>query len=343
MGRPLVNARAAGEARSPGSVTPEPQTSGRPGAGQGGPSEIARRGAACCLPVMRTSLATSVAIPALFVLIWATGFVAARYVAPHAEPLAFVAVRLVLVAGVLALIALIRRAPWPRGRAGWRDGLVGGVLMQGLYVAGVFWAVHRGLPAGIAALVGSLQPLLTAAVAGPVLGERVSPKRWAGIGTGFLGAALVLAPKLGAADASGIPPLALMACLGAMTAMTAGTLWQKRTIVGADLVTNTTVQFVGGAAVAIPLALAAGETHLDPGLPLVIGMAWSVLVNSVAGILLLMALIRRGAVAGVASLFFLVPPVSAGIAYALFGEALTGVQILGMAVAAAGVALASRG
>ena len=280
-------------------------------------------------------------IPAAFVLIWASGFVAARYVAPFAEPLAFVALRLALVALVLAGIALALRSRWPSGGAGWRDGLVAGVLMQGIYVAGVFWSVHRGLPAGIAALVGSLQPLLTAAASEPLLGERVGPRRWAGIGLGFLGAGLVLAPKLGAVDAAGIPPDALAVCLTAMLAMTAGTLWQKRKAAGADLVTNACLQFVGGTAFALPLALLAGQTHLEPSLPLALGMGWSVLVNSVAGILLLMALIRRGAVAGVASLFFLVPPVSAAIAYALFGETLTPVQIAGMAVAAAGVGLAT--
>lgn len=281
-------------------------------------------------------------IPAAFVLIWASGFVAARYVAPYAEPLAFVAVRLALVALVLAGIALALRARWPRTMAGWRDGMVAGVLMQGIYVAGVFWSVHRGLPAGIAALVGSLQPLLTAAVSQPLLGERVEPRRWAGIGLGFLGAGLVLGPKLGAVDAAGIPPVALAVSVAAMLAITAGTLWQKRKGAGADLVSNACLQFFGGTAFAVPLALVAGEIHLSPSLPLGLGMAWSVLVNSVGGILLLLALIRRGAVAGVASLLFLVPPVSAVIAYLLFGETLTLVQIAGMTVAAAGVGLASR-
>lgn len=298
------------------------------------------RSVACCLPGAMSSLLSSL-IPAAFVLIWASGFVAARYVAPYAEPLAFVALRLALVALVLAGIAGVLRARWPRNAAGWRDGMVAGVLMQGIYVAGVFWSVHRGLPAGIAALVGSLQPLLTAAASQPLLGERVAPRRWAGIGLGFLGAGLVLAPKLGAVDAAGIPLEALAVCLAAMLAMTAGTLWQKRRGAGADLVTNACLQFIGGTAFAIPLALNAGETHLSPSLPLGLGMAWSVLVNSVGGILLLLALIRRGAVAGVASLLFLVPPVSAAIAYVMFGEALTPVQIAGMVVAAAGVGLAS--
>ena len=291
---------------------------------------------------MRAPTVTSL-IPGLFVFIWATGFVTARLVAPHAEPLAFVAVRVVVTALVLAGIGFARSVRWPGEGRGWRDAMIAGGLMQGLYIAGVFWSVSRGLPAGIAALVGSLQPLLTAAIAGPMLGESVSGRRWAGIGLGFLGAGLVLAPKLGAVDASGIPPAALGVCLAAMVAMTLGTLWQKRTAGGADLLANATIQFLGASLLMVPVALAAGAWRFEVGAPLAIGFAWSVLGNSVAGILLLMALIRAGAVAGVASLFFLVPPVSAVMAYLLFGEALTFLQIAGMAVAAAGVALASRG
>ena len=290
----------------------------------------------------RTSSIGTSAAPVVFVLIWASGFVMARFVAPHAEPLAFVAIRIVLTVLALAAIGMARGMPWPSAARVWRDALVAGVLMQGIYVAGVFWSVHRGLPAGIAALVGSLQPLLTAALAGPLLGERVGSRRWAGIGMGFLGAGLVLAPKLGSVEPSGIPPLALGVCLCAMLAMTLGTLWQKRQAAGADLLANATIQFIGAALLMVPVALFAGDWHLDWGAPLAFGLAWSVLVNSVAGILLLMALIRAGAVAGVASLLFLVPPVSAAMAFAIFGEALSPVQIAGMLVAAAGVALAKR-
>jgi drug/metabolite transporter (DMT)-like permease len=282
-------------------------------------------------------------IPAVFVLIWATGFVAARFMASHAEALTFVAIRVVGVALVLAGIAFALGARWPRTRAGWADALIAGILMQGVYVLGVFWSVQHGLPAGIAALVGSLQPLLTAMLARPVLGERVSRRRWLGILTGFAGAILVLAPKVGATDASGIPPVALAACLGAMVAMTSGTLWQKSRSAQADLLSNATIQFLGAAALAIPVALLFGSGRFDATIPAWLGLAWSVLVNSVAGILLLLVLIRRGAVAGVASLFFLVPPVSALMAYALFGEALAPIQLAGMALAAAGVAAASRG
>lgn len=287
----------------------------------------------------RASGAAVAAIPATFVVIWASGFVAARFIAPHAEPLAFVATRIVLTVAAFAAIG----SRWPSGRRAWGDALVAGVLMQGIYVAGVFWSVNRGLPAGIAALVGSMQPLLTAAMAGPLLGEHVGARRWAGIAMGFLGTGMVLAPKLGAVDAAGIPPTALGVCLGAMLAMTLGTLWQKRRAGGADLLANTSMQFVGAALLIVPLALLFGDWRFAWGAPLALGLAWSVLVNSVAGILLLMALIRRGAVAGVASLLFLVPPVSAAMAYLMFGEALTPLQIAGMAVVAAGVALASRG
>ncbi|KQP92060.1 DMT family transporter [Methylobacterium sp. Leaf117] len=286
---------------------------------------------------------TSSLIPALFVLIWATGFVAARFVAPHAEAFTFVAIRVVGVALVLVGLALALRARWPRDRAGWFHAALAGILMQGIYVIGVFWSVQHGLPAGIAALVGSLQPLLTAMLAGRLLGEPVSGRRWLGIATGFSGALLVLAPKIGASDPAGIPVPALAACLSAMVAMTGGTLWQKRHGTGGDLLSNAALQFLGAATLAVPAALLFGTGGFDGSTPLWFGLAWSIVVNSVGGILLLLVLIRRGAVAGVASLLFLVPPVSAVMAYVLFGEALVPIQMGGMAIAALGVAIASRG
>jgi drug/metabolite transporter (DMT)-like permease len=264
-------------------------------------------------------------------------------VVPHADPFAFTAVRFTAVALILAGIAAASRVRWPADRAGWRDPVIAGFLMQGVYLSSTFWAVSHGLPAGIAALVGSLQPLLTALLAQPLLGERVSGRRALGILMGFAGAGLVLAPKLGATDPSGIPPRALAVSFLAVLALTFGTLWQKRTGGRGDLLAGATLQFVGGMACAIPLALAFGSAAIDPVPTLWLGLAWAVLINSVAGILLLLALIRRGAVAGVAALFFLVPPVAAILGYLLFGEVLTPVQGAGMALAALGVAVASRG
>jgi drug/metabolite transporter (DMT)-like permease len=282
-------------------------------------------------------------VPGLFVLIWATGFIVARAATPHADPYVFTSLRFACAAAILGVIALASGARYPVGWAGWRGPLVAGFLMQGVYLSSTFYAIGHGLPAGIAALVGSLQPLLTAALAGPLLGERVGARRAAGIALGFLGAGMVLAPKLGATDPSGIPPFALAVSFAAVIALTLGTLWQKRTGGGGDLLANAVLQFLGGLACVVPLALVLGHGWLDPGMPLWLSLSWAVIVNSVAGVLLLLALIRRGAVAGVASLFFLVPPVSAGMGYFLFGETLTLLQVAGMAVAAFGVAVANKG
>jgi drug/metabolite transporter (DMT)-like permease len=279
--------------------------------------------------------------PPLFVLLWATGFVVARLVAPDADPLTFLTVRFLLAALLLAAMAAVLRAPWPTTGPGWRDGLVAGVLLHGGYLGAVFWAVKHGLPAGIAALVAGFQPLATGFLVGPALAERVSPRRWAGIGIGALGAGLVVAPKVGLPG--GVPLVPLAVCFGGMLSITAGTLWQKRTGATADLRTNTAVQYVGAASFTLPVALLTETGRLDPTPALLFGLAWSVLGMSIAAIGLFMILIRRGAVAGVAALLYLVPPVSALMAYTLFGETLAPVQIAGMAVAALGVAVASRG
>jgi drug/metabolite transporter (DMT)-like permease len=278
-------------------------------------------------------------MPLLFVVIWATGFVLARFVAPHAEPLTFLSLRYALSFAVFAAIALAARAAWPRTVAGWRDALIAGVLMQGLYLAGVFWSVRHGLPAGIAALIGGLQPLMTAMLSYPVLREPVGPLRWLGIGLGFMGATLVLAPSLGASG--GIPPLPLAVCLVGTGAMTLGTIWQKRTASGADLRSNAAVQFLGACLVTAPVAAWTEEGFFDASWQAWAGLAWAVLALSVGAISLLLIMIRRGAVAGVASLFYLVPPVAAVMAFLLFGEELRPLQIVGMALAAIGVALAN--
>jgi drug/metabolite transporter (DMT)-like permease len=277
--------------------------------------------------------------PPLFVLIWATGFIVARFVAPYAEPLTFLLVRYVLATLVLAAIVTAARVSWPRQWSDWRNSMIAGVLLHGLYLGGVFWAVKHGLPAGISALVAGLQPLATGFLAGPLLGERVSPRRWAGIGIGFLGAALVVAPKLGD---GGVPPLPLAVCVLGMLSITFGTIWQKRTGSTLDLRVNATIQYIGAALATLPLMLLTEEGHMDLTLPLLGGLAWAVFGLSIGAIGLLLFLIRQGAVVGVATLLYLVPPVAALMAFGLFGETLSLVQLAGMALAALGVAVASR-
>lgn len=279
--------------------------------------------------------------PPLFVFLWATGFIAARLVIPHADPLTFLVLRYALASAILAAIALVLRAPWPAGWGGWRDGMVAGMLIHGGYLGAVFWAIKHGLPAGISALIAGLQPLVTGLLVGTLLGERVSRRRWLGIAVGFAGTALVISPKLGVAG--GFPPVAVVVCFLGTVSITLGTIWQKRTAAAVDLSTNAVAQFVGAGFATIPVALLLEEGRLDPAPELFIGLAWSVLALSIGAIALLLLLIRRGAVAGVATLFYLVPPVAALMAYILFGEALSPVQVLGMLLAAAGVAIASRG
>jgi drug/metabolite transporter (DMT)-like permease len=279
--------------------------------------------------------------PPLFVVIWATGFIVARLVAPHADPLTFLTLRYLLAILVLAGLVLLVRAPWPVTGRGWRDALISGVLLHGLYLGGVFWSVKHGLPAGIAALIAGLQPLATGLLVGPLLGERVSGRRWAGIAAGFVGAALVVSPKIGGSD--GFPPTALAVCLLAMVSITFGTIWQKRTAQSVDLRTNTVIQYMGAAAVTVPIALLTEQGRLEFVPALWIGLIWAVFGLSIGAIGLLLVLIRRGAVAGVAALLYLVPPASALMAFAIFGETLTPIQIVGMGAAALGVALASRG
>jgi drug/metabolite transporter (DMT)-like permease len=281
------------------------------------------------------------AAPLVFVVLWASGFVVARLIRPYAEPESFVVVRFACSVVVLGLIAGAAGAPWPRTWRGWRDSLIAGALMQGLYVGCVFWAIKHGLPAAVAALISGLQPLLTGALAGPLLGERVSPRRWLGIVVGFAGAIFVLEPNLRGTAA--VPTSAVLSCFGGMVAITLGTIWQKRIGGVTDLRSGAAIQFVGGLAVVLPLALATEHFAFVNARDLWIGLAWSVLVLSVTAALMLLTLIRRGAVARVTSLFYLVPPFTALMAMALFGETLVPIQFLGMAVAAVGVAIANKG
>ncbi len=277
------------------------------------------------------------AMPLLFVGIWSTGFIVARLVAPHADPMIFLTLRHACSAMVFTLLALAAGAAWPRTGAGVRGAVISGVLMQATYLGGVFWAVRHGLPAGIAALITGLQPLLTGALSWPLLQERVTSRQWAGIAIGFLGVLLVL----GVPHAGGLPLLPVLVCLGATLGITFGTIWQKRLPAAADLRTNAALQFAAAFVVTAPLAMLEGG-RFDGAAAAWAGLGWAVLVLSVGGISLLLRLIRRGAVAKVTSLFYLVPAVSAAMAWAAFHEALTAWQILGMVIASAGVALARR-
>lgn len=280
-------------------------------------------------------------IPATFVLLWATGFIGARYAMPWAEPFAFLAARFALAFLLLAVLVLALHSEWP-SRQQALHAIVAGILTHGLYLGGVFWSIHRGLPAGISALIAGLQPLLTALLAGWLLGETVSRRQWIGLFTGLAGVLLVLWPKLGAIG-SGIDAATLSASLVALVGISAGTVWQKRHSGGDSLMGNAFWQYVGGAGLMALAALATETGDFTLTGELIFALVWLTLVLSIGAIFLLMLMIRDGEMSKVASLFFLVPAVTAVMAWALFGEDLTVVQIVGMAVATVGVALATIG
>lgn len=280
--------------------------------------------------------------PPLFVLVWSTGFIVARLVAPYADPLLFLMIRYGCTIAALIVILKVAAVSWPRTRLVWRNGIISGMLVQGCYLGAVFWSVKHGLPAGFAALLAGLQPLLTGLLAKPLLNEFVSRLRWMGIITGFSGAFLVLGPKLPFVN-GGIALAPLLVCFSGLVSITLGSIWQKKRQDQFDLRADMLVQNVGAALITLPLLILDNHIQFDPSPALFAGLFWAVFGLSIGGILLLLSLIRRGDVAKVASLLYLVPPVSALMAYGLFGETLTLIQVVGMTIAALGVALASRG
>jgi drug/metabolite transporter (DMT)-like permease len=274
------------------------------------------------------------AMPAVFVLIWSTGFVVARYGMPHAPPLTFLSARYALSVLTFSVWVAMARAAWPRGRAQWMHLGVTGVLMHAGYLGGVWAAVKGGLGAGTVALVVGLQPVLTALwLSGSGQTQRATTRQWAGLALGLAGLLLVVWHKLGIgevrADNLALAVLALLS-------ITAGTLYQKRFVEPCDVRTANTVQLLAAFAVTAPLALLeTGSVELHPAL--LGAMAWSVLVLTLGGSSLLYLLIQRGAATRVTSLMYLVPPCTALLAWLLFGEQLTGLVLIGLAFTAAGV------
>jgi drug/metabolite transporter (DMT)-like permease len=278
-------------------------------------------------------------MPGVFVLLWSTGFIGAKYGLPYAEPLTFLLIRLGLVALVLAAVAVAMRAPWPRSAAETGRIAVAGLLVHGVYLGGVFTAIHLGLPAGLTALIVGLQPLLTATAVGPMLGERVSGRQWLGFLLGLAGVLLVVREKVAfrPEDAT-----ALGLALAALVGITFGTLYQKRHCTGMDLRSGTAIQYAATAAALAAIAPFVETMEVRWTGEFVFALAWLSLVLSVGAVFLLFAMIRRGAAARVASLFYLTPPCTAVTAWLLFGERLGALALVGMALAAIGVALVNR-
>jgi drug/metabolite transporter (DMT)-like permease len=275
------------------------------------------------------------AAPGVFVVLWASGFIGAKLGLPYAEPLTFLALRMFGVAVLLGLFMLIAGAKWP-GREGALDSYVTGVLMHALYLGGVYISIANGLPAALSALVVGLQPLLTSTVANRLLGERVVPRQWVGLVLGLSGVYLVVQDK---ATVGAATPLAWIAAVVGLVAITIGTVYQKRFGSGIDWRPAMFIQYAA-AGILFALGAAAFETRTVRWTPeFLFALAWLVFVLSFGAVWLLYFLIRRAAATRVVSLFYLTPPVTALMAWSLFGERLAPLALVGMAVCVAGVFL----
>lgn len=276
--------------------------------------------------------------PILFVLIWSTGFIVARAMVPHAAPELILAARMLLAAAVLGALAAAAREPLPRGRRLWHH-LFAGVLLNGVYLCTSWWAVERGMPAGIMSLLGALQPLIVAAASFGLFGERLGAKAWAGLAIGLVGVALVLVPLVMCGHHAAVPPLVAAGAAASVLAFAAGTMIQRGAIAGDPMRISGTVQNLGGAFVAVAATVAAGEYRWDGSTELWLGLGWSVLGLSVGALSLLVWMARHQGATRVSVLLLLVPPLAALEARLLFGETLLPVQMLGFALALGGVLL----
>jgi drug/metabolite transporter (DMT)-like permease len=275
-------------------------------------------------------------MPGLFVVLWSSGFIGAKYGLPYAEPFTYLAMRFWLVAALLATIAWLGGARWPRGRGELAHLAIAGLLVHGVYLSGAFTSMFHGVEAGVSALIVGVQPPLTAALAGPFLGERVTGRGWLGLVLGFAGVVLVVVNKLELGLGT---PLGMALSGMALVGITLGTLYQKRYCGGMDIRSGGVVQFAA-AGVPVTILAFAIESHRVAWTPtFLFALGWMVFVMSLGAITLLYLLIRRGEAYRVSTLFFLVPATTAVMGYLAFGERLTLIALAGMVLVAVGAAL----
>ena len=278
--------------------------------------------------------------PWIFVALWSTGFVVARYSTDNADPLLFLAVRMVLAAGLLLLIASLTDAPrMPRELIA-PSALVG-LFMHAIYLGGVFVAISRGLPSGLGALIAGIHPVVTSVAGRVLLGEKLRRSQWLGVVLGVVGVVVVVVDKL-RAGSNDVTTFALVAMVCSVIGMSTGTLIQRAKARSMPLVRGTAVQYLSsGIVLGIATAIFEDGTF-EINLEMSLALAWSVLVLSLAAVLLMMLLISRHSAARVSSLFFLTPALSALEAAVLFSERLSGLAIVALVVALAGVWLTMR-
>lgn len=278
------------------------------------------------------------AMPLVFVLIWSTGFIVARYGMPHSPPMKFLAVRFALSIACFLPWILLAGVAWPKNRTQWLHLGVTGILMHAGYLGGVWAAVKAGMGSGLSSLIVGFQPVLTAIWLSSI-GGVVTRRQWVGLTLGFVGLLLVVSRKFGQGAEADWFNLAL--AVGALFSITVGTLYQKRYVLPCDVRSASAVQLSAALLVALPLTLLESEPIAWSG-EMVAAMAWSVLALTLGGSSLLYMLIQRGAATTVTTLLYLVPPTTALMAWVLFDEPITLVTLLGTALTAIGVSLVVR-
>jgi drug/metabolite transporter (DMT)-like permease len=277
-------------------------------------------------------------VPVTFLLLWCTGFIVAKYAAPHAPPLTFLLWRFAGVVLVVLPVTVLTRARWPSSVRLWLHIAMAGVLLQAAYLGGVWWVIDRGMPAGVAALIVGVQPLATGVLAG-LIGERATGRQWVGLLLGFVGVGLVLSDRL---TLQGITTEVIAVNLGALAGITLGTLYQKRFCGGTDLRTGTAIQFGAAFVVVLPFALLLESRQVAFTTEFWLALAWSVVVLSLVAMMLLLGMIRRGRATEVAGLMYLTPPMTSVFAWWLFDERIGVLAWLGVGVTMLGVALVLR-
>lgn len=282
--------------------------------------------------------------PALFVLLWSSGWIVPVYAARHSTAEAFLSVRFACAALCFIVVALVLRAPWQRNPRAIGHAIVSGLLMHGVYLGGVWWAIFNGVPASISGVIAALQPLMTAAIAPWMVRERLSRTQVFGLFLGFAGIVVALMPTFEGLSPGMFAARAVPVAVNilAMTGAVLGTLYQKRFVTTGDMRTNAVWQYIGALLVVLPLTLLGEAPHFEVTLELMLSLGWSVLVLSMAAVALLLYMISRGQVSRAASLIYLMPPTVAIEAYILFGEPLAVTMIVGTIIVVIGVWLAGR-
>lgn len=276
-------------------------------------------------------------IAPIFVIIWSTGFIVARYGMPHSEPMTFLTMRFAGVLVFMVPIVLIWKAPWPN-RSQIIHIAIAGLLLQAGYLGGVWAAVKEGMSAGLSALIVGLQPVLTAWLAA-WLAERVSPKQWLGLFLGLVGVGLVVWAKL---SLIGLSVASLIYIVFALLSITAGTIYQKKYCSQFDLRTGSVIQFAASTLACMPLMFLFETRQIEWVPELIAALLWSILALSIGAISLLFVMIRNGEATRVTSLMYLTPPTTALMAWVLFGEPITWMIVLGIGITMVAVVLVNR-